>query len=79
MQSFYRRLFVRTALLLMLPLIWGSMQRSAASDVPPPEGLTAMQEAQLIPEFTASMVTGATMHSSALHGKVTVLRFWASW
>jgi cytochrome oxidase Cu insertion factor (SCO1/SenC/PrrC family) len=44
-----------------------------------PEGLTAPTQPAPMPEFSLPSVSGTTMQSAALQGKVVVVRFWATW
>lgn len=76
MQCLSLRQLTRTLLLLGMALLAGTSY-SVAADAQLPGGFTAIQTA--LPEFVAPSVHGTTVRSVDWQGKVTVLRFWASW
>jgi hypothetical protein len=47
--------------------------------VEPPRGLAEVKPATSMPAFSLPGVGGAAFDSSALQGKVVVVRFWATW
>ena len=50
---------------------------AAASSVPP--GLVAASQPTPLPEFSLPGLSGTTIRSADLVGKVVVVRFWATW
>lgn len=51
-----------------------------ADDAPtPPPGLTAVSQPKPMPSFSLPALDGTTVDSTSLQGKVTVVRFWATW
>ena len=57
----------------------GSVVLSAFAQSPPlPPGLTAVSPPKPVPAFTLPGVNRPTLQSDQLHGKVVVLRFWAT-
>lgn len=45
----------------------------------PPSGLVASTQQVTMPTFRLPSVDGGMINSSTLHGKVVVVRFWATW
>jgi cytochrome oxidase Cu insertion factor (SCO1/SenC/PrrC family) len=76
-----RRKVCRPAWLLLanLTLLLGFMGLSTAQSVEPPTGLAEVKPAVPMPAFNLPAGDGATFDSSALEGKVVVVRFWATW
>jgi cytochrome oxidase Cu insertion factor (SCO1/SenC/PrrC family) len=67
-------------LIVGIALTLASTARLAASQpVEPPMGLAEIKPAVPMPAFTLPAMGGATFDSSALQGKVVVVRFWATW
>ena len=70
---------------LWIPLLLGGLlilrplPLRAAEQPPPPEGLTAPSPSASIPVFELPYANGETVRSTALQGKVVVVRFWATW
>lgn len=65
---------------LSLCMMLGCISTAWAS--PPlllPAGLAAPGQQVAMPTFRLPSVDGSTVDSSTLHGKVVVLRFWATW
>ena len=78
-----RRRAVRPRLWLLL-LLGGLLTLSplglrAAEQPGPPEGLAAPGPSTSMPAFELPDANGETVRSTALQGKVVVVRFWASW
>jgi cytochrome oxidase Cu insertion factor (SCO1/SenC/PrrC family) len=67
------------SLLLGIGLVWGSPLAQAADPLPLPAGLTAPSQPTRLPTFSLPDVQGTTVQETALHGKVVIVRFWASW
>jgi cytochrome oxidase Cu insertion factor (SCO1/SenC/PrrC family) len=77
-----RKLYYHIGMLALLTasLALGPLRAVAMSgDVSPPPGLTAVNPAVPLPAFTLPGLNGTTMDSATLQGKVTVVRFWATW
>jgi cytochrome oxidase Cu insertion factor (SCO1/SenC/PrrC family) len=67
-------------LLAHLTLLLGfAIGLSTAQPVEPPAGLAEVKPAVPMPAFNLPARDGATFDSSALEGKVVVVRFWATW
>lgn len=45
----------------------------------PPEGMAEVKPPMPMPAFSLPGVNGAPLNSSALQGRVVVVRFWATW
>lgn len=45
----------------------------------PPAGLAASEQQVTMPTFRLPSVAGGTVDAAVLHGKVVVVRFWATW
>ena len=58
--------------------IWVASVRADDASTPPP-GLTAVSQPKPMPSFSLSALAGKTVDSTSLQGKVTVVRFWATW
>jgi hypothetical protein len=67
------------SLLLGIGLLWGDLPAQAADPLPLPAGLTAPSQPTRLPTFSLPDVQGTTVQETALHGKVVIVRFWASW
>ena len=67
------------SLLLGIGLAWGGLPAQAADPLPLPAGLTAPPQPTRLPTFSLPDVHGTTVQETALHGKVVIVRFWASW
>jgi hypothetical protein len=52
---------------------------AAGADASLPEGLSAPAQPAPMPEFSVSDLSGATLRSADLRGKVVAIRFWATW
>jgi cytochrome oxidase Cu insertion factor (SCO1/SenC/PrrC family) len=66
--------------LVTLALLAGLTVGSAASDtLQPPMGLAEIKPATPMPAFRLPGLSGTMFDSSALQGKVVVVRFWATW
>jgi cytochrome oxidase Cu insertion factor (SCO1/SenC/PrrC family) len=66
-------------LLLGAGLVWSSLPAHAADPLPLPAGLTAPAQPTRLPTFSLPDVHGTTVQETAVHGKVVIIRFWASW
>jgi cytochrome oxidase Cu insertion factor (SCO1/SenC/PrrC family) len=58
--------------------IWVASVRADDASTPPP-GLTALSQPKPMPSFSLLALDGKTVDSTSLQGKVTVVRFWATW
>ena len=66
--------------LASLALLLGLTLRIAMGEtLEPPMGLAEVKPATPMAEFTLPGLNGSTFDSSALQGKVVVVRFWATW
>jgi hypothetical protein len=66
--------------LASLTLIVGSTLGTTTGETPePPMGLAPVEPATPMAAFTLPTLNGGTFDSSALQGKVVVVRFWATW
>jgi cytochrome oxidase Cu insertion factor (SCO1/SenC/PrrC family) len=66
--------------LATLALLVGLTVGSATSEtLQPPMGLAEIKPAAPMPAFHLPGLSGTTFDSSALQGKVVVVRFWATW
>ena len=66
--------------LTSLVLAVGSTLGSATGEaLEPPMGLAEVKPAKPIAAFTLPSLNGSAFDSSALQGKVVVVRFWATW
>jgi hypothetical protein len=66
--------------LASLVLLVGLTLRSAMGETPePPMGLTAVKPPVPMTAFSLPGLHGSGFDSSALKGKVVVVRFWATW
>ena len=76
-----RRVWKRLGLCLLLGigLAWGGLPAQAADPLPLPAGLTAPPQPTRLPTFSLPGVNDTTVQAADLHGKVVVVRFWASW
>ncbi len=66
--------------LMSLYVMLGCLSAGWAS--PPvtlPVGLVAVEQQVPMPTFRLPSVDGDTIDSATLHGKVVVVRFWATW
>ena len=66
-------------LLLGVLLTLSPLGLRAAEQPGPPEGLAAPGPSTSMPAFELPDANGETVRSTALQGKVVVVRFWASW
>jgi cytochrome oxidase Cu insertion factor (SCO1/SenC/PrrC family) len=57
---------------------WVASVRADDASTPPP-GLTAVSPPTPMPSFSLPALDGTTVDSTSLQGKVTVVRFWATW
>ena len=74
LQSLWRLLLVGVVVAL------GTLGASAASEqIPLPAGLAEVSPVTPMPVFQLPAVSGATVRSTDLQGKVVVVRFWATW
>jgi cytochrome oxidase Cu insertion factor (SCO1/SenC/PrrC family) len=64
------------SLALLLGLSWGS---ATSETLQPPMGLAEIKPAAPMPAFRLPDLGGTMFDSSALQGKVVVVRFWATW
>jgi cytochrome oxidase Cu insertion factor (SCO1/SenC/PrrC family) len=66
--------------LVSLCVMFGCLSPSWANPpLTPPAGLAASEQQVAMPTFRLPSVTGDTVDSATLHGKVVVVRFWATW
>jgi cytochrome oxidase Cu insertion factor (SCO1/SenC/PrrC family) len=66
--------------LATLALLLGLTVGAATSEtLQPPMGLVEIKPAAAVPTFHLPGLSGTTFHSSALQGKVVIVRFWATW
>jgi cytochrome oxidase Cu insertion factor (SCO1/SenC/PrrC family) len=66
--------------LVSVVLVVGMALRAATGETPePPMGLAAVKPATPMPAFSLPGLQGNGFDSSALKGKVVVVRFWATW
>jgi cytochrome oxidase Cu insertion factor (SCO1/SenC/PrrC family) len=75
----YEAQHLRLFLLLGILLTLSPLSLWAAEQPTPPEGLTAPSASTSMPAFELPDVTGETVRSADLQGKVVVVRFWATW
>jgi cytochrome oxidase Cu insertion factor (SCO1/SenC/PrrC family) len=66
--------------LVSVALCGGSTGGSSTGEtLEPPMGLTEVKPATPMAAFTLPSLNGSAFDSSALQGKVVVVRFWATW
>ena len=66
--------------LVSLGVMCGCLSPSwATPPLTPPAGLEASGQQVAMPTFRLPSVAGGTVDAAALHGKVVVVRFWATW
>ena len=67
--------------LLGATLTWGlpSGHAQDSKRAEPPDGLTKVSPAMPMPAFSLPGLNGDAFNSSALQGRVAVVRFWATW
>jgi len=66
--------------LASVALCVGAMLGTATGEVrEPPMGLAEVKPATPMAAFTLPRLNGSAFDSSALQGKVVVVRFWATW
>jgi cytochrome oxidase Cu insertion factor (SCO1/SenC/PrrC family) len=76
-----RRRVCRPAWLLLVSLVvlvW-ALGIATSDTLQPPMGLAEIKPATPMPAFQLPALGGNTFDSSALQGKVVVVRFWATW
>ncbi|HSF29393.1 MAG TPA: hypothetical protein VLK82_02825 [Candidatus Tectomicrobia bacterium] len=61
---------------LLIGLTWGA---ATGDTLQPPMGLAEIKPPAPMPAFRIPELGGTTFDSSALQGKVVVVRFWATW
>ncbi len=66
------------SILFCLVFTWVASARADDAPTPPP-GLTAVSQPKPMPSFSLPALDGKTVDSTSLQGKVTVVRFWATW
>lgn len=65
---------------ISLCVVFGGFSMVNAKSAPrPPSGLHALQQPAAMPSFTLPTISGGTLDSATLKGKVVVVRFWATW
>jgi cytochrome oxidase Cu insertion factor (SCO1/SenC/PrrC family) len=65
---------------LGIGVVLGNLRTSGAEPaLRPPEGLASTAQPTPIPEFSLAALHNTTIRSADLQGKVTVIRFWATW
>ena len=76
-----RRRVCRPACLLLasLVLLMWALGTATSETLQPPMGLAEIKPAMPMPAFQLPALDGNTFDSSALQGKVVVVRFWATW
>jgi cytochrome oxidase Cu insertion factor (SCO1/SenC/PrrC family) len=66
--------------LASVALFGGAMLGTATGETPePPMGLAQVTPATPMAAFTRPTLNGSAFDTSALQGKVVVVRFWATW
>jgi cytochrome oxidase Cu insertion factor (SCO1/SenC/PrrC family) len=66
--------------LASVALVVGALLGIAMGEMPePPMGLAQVKPAAPMAAFTLPSLNGSAFDSSALQGKVVVVRFWATW
>ncbi len=60
-------------------LLAGVSAAETKSVIAPPSGLRALEQPVTMPSFNLPSVTGDTLDSATLQGKVVIVRFWATW
>lgn len=71
-----RRVFLRGAVAV---LALAAAPHALAAEPAMPAGLSAPAHPTPMPAFELPTTAGPTLRSQSLRGRVTVIRFWASW
>ena len=77
-----QRVHRHTWLLLIVGVVLslaGVGTRAQSEPLQLPAGLIEVSPASPMPTFRLPGVRGASVHAGDLHGKVVVVRFWATW
>ena len=70
---------LRFFLLLGILLTLSPLSAHAAGSPTLPEGLAAPDQSTSMPAFELPDANGETIRAADLHGKVIMVRFWATW
>jgi len=79
MRDIKRRIWGLVSLVSLGVVLGGLSMAHAQTAPPPPSGLTALEQPVAMPSFNLPSTQGGTLDSSALQGKVVLVRFWATW
>jgi cytochrome oxidase Cu insertion factor (SCO1/SenC/PrrC family) len=79
MREIKRRIWGLVSLVSFGVILGGLSMAHAQTAAPPPSGLDALEQPVAMPSFKLPSTNGGTLDSSALKGKVVLVRFWATW